>query len=329
VKQTETAVSVVVPTRNRPEPLRRCLTALASSRLPRERFEVIVVDDGSEQPMDPVVAGLEVSLDVRLLRQTAAGPATARNTGAAAAAAGRLLAFTDDDCEPAPDWLDHLLRAHREWPEAALGGPVANGLPRDLFSESSHILLQHIYDHFNTDPSDARFFATCNLAVSRHLFMQCGGFDRSYPFAAGEDRDFCRRWRATGRRLVSVPEAEVRHLHSLGPTGFWLQHFRYGRAARRIRRNSAQTPGGSFGFEQPAFYLEIFRAPFRRLPLNTAVQVAALLGVSQAAAAAGFARELVHPAPSAPGARAPLGASAKDRAAADPEAKESRPGSAR
>jgi len=68
---------------------------------------VIVVDDGSEMPLEAVVAAFHDQLDVTLLTEPHAGPATARNTGAVRAK-GEFLAFTDDDCTPASDWLQTL-----------------------------------------------------------------------------------------------------------------------------------------------------------------------------------------------------------------------------
>ena len=89
-------VSIVIPTYGRPDQLAACLDSLEALDYPRDRFEVIVVDDGSPQPLPPYGGALRVTL----VRQAHAGPAAARNTGAAASR-GRWLAFTDDDCRPA------------------------------------------------------------------------------------------------------------------------------------------------------------------------------------------------------------------------------------
>ena len=118
-------LSVIVPTLSRPEPLARCLAALAAQDYPVDRFEVIVVDDGGEQPLDAVVAGCRGPMPLTLLRQANAGPGAARNHGAAAAG-GTLLAFTDDDCLPEPGWLAALARQHRATPGELLGGRVVN-----------------------------------------------------------------------------------------------------------------------------------------------------------------------------------------------------------
>src|SRR5687768_5734054 len=92
-------LSIVIPSRHRPAALARCLTAIAAGDLDGAAFEVVVVLDG-EDVADPLVPE---GLEVRVLRVPRAGPAVARNRGAAAAR-GEVLAFTDDDCTPDRDW---------------------------------------------------------------------------------------------------------------------------------------------------------------------------------------------------------------------------------
>src|SRR5262245_32282371 len=99
--------SVVVPTYNRPAQLARCLGALAALDYPRERFEVIVVDDGGTCDVKAVVDPFREQLNMTLVQQRNAGPAAARNAGVAAAR-NDLLAFTDDDCAPHREWLRQL-----------------------------------------------------------------------------------------------------------------------------------------------------------------------------------------------------------------------------
>ncbi len=95
--------SIVIPTVDRRSELARCLAAIERLDYPREAYEVIVVDDGGREPVDQTRTGVQV------IRQPNAGPAAARNRGATAAR-GRWVAFTDDDCEPAADWLRELKR---------------------------------------------------------------------------------------------------------------------------------------------------------------------------------------------------------------------------
>src|SRR5437879_3868866 len=119
--QEEPLFSIVVPTHNRPGQLVGCMQALAHLNYPKDCFDVIVVDDGGETRPDEVVASFRDQLDVTLFRQPHAGPATARNTGAMKGR-GTFLAFTDDDCRPAPDWLKALAIRLSKNPDWVIGG---------------------------------------------------------------------------------------------------------------------------------------------------------------------------------------------------------------
>jgi len=97
---------------------------------------VIVVDDGGETSLEALVARFRDQLGVTLLRQSHAGPAAARNTGAARAA-GEFLAFTDDDCPPATDWLKTLAGRFAKDSDCVVGGRTINALPDNPYSKAS------------------------------------------------------------------------------------------------------------------------------------------------------------------------------------------------
>ena len=161
--------SIIIPTYERPRQLATCLQALTRLSYPPDRFEAIVVDDGSEKPLNGVVDPLRHRLEVVLLSQPNAGPATARNTGAAQAR-GRFLVFTDDDCTPAPNWLNTLAKRFAATPDCAIGGRTLNKLPNNPFSAASQILIDYLYDFYNSDPNQAHFFASNNLALPKERF---------------------------------------------------------------------------------------------------------------------------------------------------------------
>ncbi len=146
-----------------------------------------------------------------------------------------------------------------------------------------------VYDYYNHDPGDARFFASNNLAVPVEGFAAAGGFDERYHWA--EDRDFCDRWRARGFRLVYAPEAVVRHAHHLTPRTLWRQHFGYGRGAWNFHRGRVLR--GAAGQFRPdlVFYRKLLLAPARERPPWRAAALAALVVWSQAANTAGFLYE--------------------------------------
>lgn len=279
--------SVIIPTYARPKQLTVCLQSLARLDYPHDCFEVIVVDDGSETPPETIVASFCDRLDVTLLTQTHAGPAAARNTGAAQAK-GDFLAFTDDDCAPTADWLQALAARFAKAPEHAIGGRTLNALPDNPYSTASHLLVAYFCTHHNTDPGQARFLASNNLALPANRFHAVGGFDTTFPRAAAEDRDLCNRWLRRGYGMTCAPEALVYHAHALTFRTFWRQHFNYGRGAFLFRQARARQVQGHIRVEPLSFYLNLLRYPFSQARGGRALLLAAFLVVSQVANAAGF-----------------------------------------
>jgi glycosyltransferase involved in cell wall biosynthesis len=256
------------------------MAALARQEFPKDQFEVIVVDDGSEST-------LEVESGVRLLRQPNAGPAVARNTGAAHAR-GRWLAFTDDDCQPVPNWLTVLAGRLVRHPEHLLGGAVINLLADNSYAAASQQIVNYLLAYYNVDSNQPRFFTSNNMAVSASAFHDVGGFNTRMTRVAAEDRELSDRWRHQNRPMSFVPEAIVHHSHTLTLQRFWRQHFNYGCGAYyyhfiRTRRN-----GTPLRVEPWRFYADLLRypftvvapQPFRQATLVFLAQIANALGYS-------------------------------------------------
>jgi GT2 family glycosyltransferase len=281
--------SVIVPTYARPRQLAACLESLARLDYPRDRFEILVVDDGSGTPPEALTASFRDRLDVTLLTQRHAGPAAARNAGAARAR-GRFLVFTDDDCLPAPDWLRRLEAAFEHTPDHMLGGRTLNRLTGNPYATASQVILEAVYAFYNPGPTAVGFFASNNLALPAGLFRTVGGFDETFPLAAGEDREFCDRWRQRGYRMAYIPEAVVLHAHPLTFRTFCKQYFNYGRGALRYHRLRAQLASGTMAQDLSlhARILPLVREPISRLPRRQVVSVGVLLMVWELANAAGF-----------------------------------------
>ncbi len=277
--------SLVIPTYNRPEQLRRCLDGVAALETQKDRFEVIVVDDGSRTPVDDVVDEFRTNLNIRLMRQENQGPATARNVGAAAAN-GDYLVFIDDDCVPEPDWLTRIGRRLALSPLTGVGGGATDRIG-NCCTTAHQALMDYLYATFNANPEQAHFCATNNLCLPREFFAELGGFATSFRYAAGEDRDFCDRWRAAGHELHYLPVARVDHYHALNLRTFLRLHYRYGRGARHYRALSKN----AVGFETAGFYAGLVAWPFRTLPPLRATAVFGLQLLSQAAHGVGYLRE--------------------------------------
>jgi len=282
--------SVIVPTFRRPSFLEGCLGALASQRYSPERFEVIVVDDGGGSVPERAVMAWTGAMQVKLITQRHAGPATARNRGAAEARGG-ILAFTDDDCRPAPDWLRRLDALFAAEPGCAVAGKTMNVLGENAFSSASQLLTDYLCLHYNRHPRSAAFFTSNNLAMPADKFRELGGFDATWSLAAAEDRDLCDRCLGRGMTLVYAPEIVVYHQHPLGPVSFIRQHFNYGRGAYYFRRGLARRRGQTLKLEPLAFYSRLLSYPFVALQGRRAMAAAALLAASQIATIFGFACE--------------------------------------
>jgi cellulose synthase/poly-beta-1,6-N-acetylglucosamine synthase-like glycosyltransferase len=168
----EPRVSVVVPTCERPVQLERCLAALAAQSLPREEYEVIVVDDACR-----------------------AGPAAARNRGWRRARAP-IVAFTADDSEPEPDWLKQGLAAFGENVDAVCGSILAPlGEPADRAAEAED------------DSRDE--FSSANCFCRKSVLDALGGFDADFKLPGAEDADLHLRLLVRGSRIVREPSAMV------------------------------------------------------------------------------------------------------------------------
>ena len=109
-------ISVVLTTYNRPELLEKVLTGFAKQTVPKEDFEVIIVDDGSDPPAQDVVKKFNSAININYLRQENSGLAVARNNGIRAAK-GWIVLFSDDDDVPSPQLIAEHLRSHRENPD--------------------------------------------------------------------------------------------------------------------------------------------------------------------------------------------------------------------
>lgn len=239
-------VSVVIPTFNRPRQLAECLQALQLQTL-AEPWEVIVVDDGSIIPAAQIETRQLLSqvCTLKIIRQANGGPASARNYGVSVAH-GELVAFTDDDCRPAATWLEQLVFSWRNHQQALIGGSTINDLKSDIYAGTSQLIVDLVYEFYNRNPRESRFFASNNFLCSKIQFLSLSGFDITFPRAGAEDRDFCDRWRHQNFPLVWCSSACVYHYHRQSLTSFVELHFRYGRGAYLYQRRKKQRHSGTF-----------------------------------------------------------------------------------
>lgn len=245
---TRPKISVVVPVYNMAESLPRCLAALLGQDYPNERYEVIVVDNGSTDRTPQVVGQFPV---IRLTEQKRGAPA-ARNRGILAAA-GEIIAFTDADCVPARGWLRNIEAGFSRDDVQVVAGML---IPRDPLSSpiSRYSAFAGQYDS-NVSLRHPRFpyAATANVAVRRSVFSAVGIFDET--FLTFDSADLFFRIKQAGLLKFAIePRAAVFYETRKDIRGFAVQNFRYGRGyARFCYRHADKTTASRLRFPRAIF----------------------------------------------------------------------------
>jgi cellulose synthase/poly-beta-1,6-N-acetylglucosamine synthase-like glycosyltransferase len=196
----------------------------------RARYEVIVVDDGSTDAAALVVG----SYRALLISQEHAGPAAARNRGAAQAK-GSFLLFTDADCQPEADWIEQML--------APLSDPIVAGAKGVYRTRQTSLVARFTQAEYEEKyrrlgrANQIDFVDTYSAAYRRDVFRAHGGFDPE--FLLDEDQEFSFRLAGAGLRLVFAPMAVVYHQH---PATLWEYARRKARLAHWKVRVHARHP---------------------------------------------------------------------------------------
>jgi GT2 family glycosyltransferase len=236
--KSDRSFSVIVCTRNGQARILDCLASLQHLRGPK--YEIVVVDDGSTDDTSALVR--KHFPDVKLVELAASGLSAARNAGAKAAT-GDVLAFTDDDCEADPDWLAGLASCFADGWDAA-GGPNLPPGPTNS-TEAIVAAAPGAASHVMLDDCEAEHVPGCNLAVTRSVFFEIGGFDPDFR-TAGDDVDFCWRLRDADKRIGFAPTAFVWHHRRPSMRSYLRQQIGYGHAEAMLMRKhpSRFSPSG-------------------------------------------------------------------------------------
>lgn len=237
------SATIVIPTYERPMKLKQTFDSVCTQTV--DEYEIIVVDDGSvSEEQDTVLDQYGTKDNIRVLRQENAGPAAARNRGWRAAN-GEFVLFTDDDCIVPNDWVESLVAAF-EPGIAAVGGKLVPN--QELLQTSRFAQAHQLRDQINYSEPDKpvsghdglNVAGTANVAYRRSVLDEVGGFDESFPLAAGEDADLKRRVIAAGYKMKYVPIA-VRHNDEYRLKSFISRAIRSGEGTRHFHQKYGES----------------------------------------------------------------------------------------
>jgi GT2 family glycosyltransferase len=216
-------LSVVIPCYRRPDPLTRCLQELSTQDV-SEPFEVIVVDDGSPEPLGPTIEAMKRKLPVPLscVRQANGGPGAARNTGARRAN-GSCLLLLDDDLSIAPDFLRLHLEAQKRVGPAAISADFTVHASMDdpelgrwyaaraaRWAEEAERVRERVAPGIFRVPG--QLLSSTNLCIPRQDYLEAGGFDTAYGAPSCEDMDLGVRLTKRGFPIYRITTTQPVHL---------------------------------------------------------------------------------------------------------------------
>ncbi len=223
--------SIIIPSFNRADEIKELLSSLAQLDFPRERFEVIIADDGSTDQTAQVVkqARQQYAFDLKYYSQQNQGPGAARNLGLSHAQ-GDFFIFVDSDVTVPQEWLKHIDHALHMENADAFGGP-------DTFRKDFPPLLKAINYSMTSFLTTgglrgkkgkklAKFYPrSFNMGLSRALWQKIGGFS---GLRHGQDIEFSNRILKSGAKVIFVADAPVFHKRRTNLRRFFKQVFNWG-----------------------------------------------------------------------------------------------------
>jgi GT2 family glycosyltransferase len=249
--------SLVIPTFNRCDALLETLTALARMDYPADRWEAIIVDDGSTDRTETSVREWieNTGAPIRYIKQLNAGPAAARNCGAAAAE-GEALIFIDNDIIVKPDFVRAHLQTLSSNPGCWVVGRIVH--PPELRATPFGRYRDDVWEAFNNSHAEDRVSETAGMTAANFSlpaldFGRLGGFDEDFTIASSEDWDLGMRARQVGIRVLYNPRIVVLHndwalaldrfcerqkLYSISDVLLWRKYGEASPRARLVRDNA-------------------------------------------------------------------------------------------
>lgn len=226
-------LSVIIPAYNRRESLRECLVSFEKQDYPADRFEIIVIDDGSQDGTAEMVRGLmRENNNLLYFQQSHKGPAAARNFGVEKSK-GSVVSFTDTDCVPESNWVKKIIEAHCKNQGAVVIGGLTEVQRGNIKASVSQSLSNGAMSVSINREREFIFFPTCNVSFKKDKIEE--KFDELFPFPAGEDLEFFWRIFKRKKKLIFDPDIKIMHNCHSNLKSFIKQAYLYGRGNYHVK----------------------------------------------------------------------------------------------
>ncbi|MCC5634379.1 glycosyltransferase family 2 protein [Nostoc sp. CHAB 5844] len=247
-------VSVIIPVFNDTERLLICLKALEKQTYPQELYEVIVVDNGSEESIKDVVCQFE---QVQVTYEARPGSYVARNKGISIAK-GKIIAFTDSDCIPASDWIEKGVNKLL----STLNCGLVAGRIDFFFKNPDRLTPVELYESIEfpfdqeTNVKKNKFGVTANLFTFKYVIDKVGVFDEELK--SGGDRQWGERVFQAGYQQIYADDVRIKHpaRHSYPQLYKRMARFVGGKHDLMMKKNPSK-------FAMTKDLLEVFIPPLR------------------------------------------------------------------
>lgn len=228
-------ITIVIPTHNRKDILEKCLEALSNQSYPQDRYEILVIDDGSTDGTKALLEKLSKEIgNLRYMSQEQGGPAKARNLGINKAK-GPIILITGDDCIADNKLLEEHSKIHQRESNVAVLGRIEWSPDIEITPFMEYVGKTHQFN-FPSIEQERRnvsfcYFYTSNISVAKNLLIKVGLFDEDFTDAVYEDVELgYRLWKA-GLRIIYNDRALTYHHHPVTLRGYIQRQIRAGKAA--------------------------------------------------------------------------------------------------
>jgi len=200
-------ISITIPAYNAETTIGNTLKTLLDQNYPKNKYEIIVVDDGSADKTVEIAS----KFPVKVIRAKHAGPSNARNLGAKKAKGGILL-FVDSDCIPDRNWIKNMVEPFKNKEIVGVSGTYKTLNKNKFMARFTGYEIEQRHEQMKKKKY-IDFIGSYSAGYRKNIFLKFGGFDTRFKIASGEDPELSYRIAKAGFKMIFQPKAFVYHSH--------------------------------------------------------------------------------------------------------------------